>query len=133
MFCNIQYKIGFLALLIAISSCREVVHIAFFLWNQGSIEQTLCINKSNKLKKCHGKCLLSKKMKETPPEQNMPVPLKLIKQQFELFMPEQALLSYEVFLLIKSEIRYRMGFLRCDFRWNSFEPPDLACFSFNKH
>lgn len=76
------------ALLIALSGCREVVNMALFLYYQNALQETVCINKNIKSKKCKGKCFLAKKLKQNQSEKEKPLLPVQTKNGYEFFMPE---------------------------------------------
>lgn len=54
----------------------------WFFANRGYIAEKLCVNKDKPMLKCHGKCYLAKKLKETEndKQQNLPVSLKQLDE-----------------------------------------------------
>jgi len=63
-------KPAFILLFLIVSvSCKDLVTYASFLINQDFIATTFCINRDEPIMQCHGKCHLTKLIKENQEEQ----------------------------------------------------------------
>lgn len=121
-----RFCICLLASLVAISSSREVVNMACFLYHQNTIKETVCINKNLKSKKCNGKCFLVKKLKQDQPSKDQAIPPLDSKNSFEFFMPEHVWIENNLLdLFLKPNFNY-LAPPSVAFANESFRPPDVC-------
>ncbi|MEO1628649.1 MAG: hypothetical protein AAFV25_26110, partial [Bacteroidota bacterium] len=63
---------------------RDVFTIVSFYGNRASIAENLCVNKDEPVKKCRGKCYLSKQLEDNSTEQGEAPPANRLFDHFEL-------------------------------------------------
>lgn len=92
------------AFILVIIFALQTFHAGFvtiwFYANRNYVAQKLCINKSRPMLKCHGKCFLSKKIKEAEKENGEGLPYST-KQQEEASLCVTGIIDYTIRFILQ--------------------------------